>query len=151
MIKLSKHVTMIYIDHETNFAIIVEIKTNITNIDKFNLKLIKASIYFSQFHIAIRHRFDKFNIISNALNKLSMKFSIKNKISSLNIDAKKSKINQIYAYAICYRQRGTLKALPLGSKIRISIHSIMSTRRKKKYAYQSLRRTYKRKFASMYK
>ena len=83
---------MIYIDHEINLAIIAEIKLNTTNIDKFNL------IYFSQFCIEVQYCFDKFNIISNALNKLSMKFSIKNKISNLNIDAKKSKIDQMYAY-----------------------------------------------------
>ena len=100
MIRFFKYVTMIYIDYETNFVIIVKIKLNTTNIDKFNLKLIRISIYFSQFRIEIQHRFDKFNIISNALSRLSMKSSIKNRINNLNIDPKNTKVDQIYAYAI---------------------------------------------------
>ena len=82
MIKNFKHVTIIYTDHEINSSIVVETKLNITNIDKLNMKLIRAFIYFSQFRIEMRHRFDKFNIISNALNRLSMKSFIKKKITS---------------------------------------------------------------------
>ena len=97
MIQLSKHSTIIYTNHETNFTIIVETKLNITNINKLNMKFIKAFIYFFQFHIEMRHKFKKYNVVSNALNKLSIK-SINKLINNLNIDAKNSKTNQIYAY-----------------------------------------------------
>ena len=100
MIKSSKHVTIIYTNHEINPTIATKTKLSIINIDKLNLKLIKTFTYFFQFRIKMRHRFEKFNVISNALSRLSMKSFTKKKRDSLNIDAKNPKIDQIYAYAI---------------------------------------------------
>ena len=71
--KSFKHITMIYIDHETNSIIVNQTKFNIINIDKLNMKLIKTLIYLSQFRLKIKHKFEKFNIILNALNKFSIK------------------------------------------------------------------------------
>ena len=98
MIKLSKYSTVIYIDHKTNSAIATETKFSIINIDKLNLKLIRISIYFFQFRLNIKHRFEKFNVILNALSRLSIaKKKIKN---ILKINAKNSDFDQIYAHNI---------------------------------------------------
>lgn len=80
MIKSTIHFTIIYIDHEANSTIITQIKLNTINIDKLNLKLIKAFIYLSQFCLTIRHKFDKTNVISNALSRLSTKLKKKNSV-----------------------------------------------------------------------
>ena len=73
MIKSSKYPTVIHIDHGANPAIAVEIKLNTINIDKLNFKLIKISTYLSQFKLDVCYRFEKFNVISNVLNKLPEK------------------------------------------------------------------------------
>ena len=96
MIKSSKYPTVIYTDHEANSAIAAETKFSIININKLNLKLIRASTYLSQFRLNIRHRSEKFNVISNAFSRLPIaKKKIKN---ILKIDAKDSDSDQIYAH-----------------------------------------------------
>lgn len=85
---------MIYTDHEVNSVIAAETKFNTTNIDKLNLKFIKASIYLFQFRFEVRHRSEKFNIVSDALSKLSI---IKHK-NNLDIDAEDSKSDHVYAF-----------------------------------------------------
>ena len=82
--KSSKHTTVIYIDHETNSAIVSQTKLNTISIDKLNMKLIKTSIYLSQFQLKIRHKSKKFNIISNALSRLPIKE--KSTLNNLNLD-----------------------------------------------------------------
>ena len=99
MIKLSKYSTVIYIDHETNLATTTKTKLNTTNINKFNLKLIRVSTYFFQFRLNVRHRSKKFNIVSNALSKLSIK-KTSNKKNNLEINADDSKSDNVYAYAV---------------------------------------------------
>ena len=79
MIQVFKYSTMIYTNHETNSIITTKIRFSTTNIDKFNLKFIRTSIYFFQFWFDVRHRFDKFNVISDVLNQLFMKFFNKRK------------------------------------------------------------------------
>ena len=98
MIKSFIYSTVIYIDHETNSIITTETKFNTININKLNLKLIKISIYLFQFRFNVKHRSKKFNVILNAFNKFSItKKKIKN---ILKINAKNSKLNQIYAHNI---------------------------------------------------
>ena len=103
LIKISNHETILYIDHETTIEIINQTKLNFINIDKQNLKLIKTSMYLFQFRLKIRHRFEKFNIISNALNKLSMK--TKNSKKKLDLKhyiefLKNSENDQTYVYVV---------------------------------------------------
>lgn len=43
------------------------------NIDKLNLRLIKAFVYFFQFQIDVRYKANKSNIVFNALSRLSVK------------------------------------------------------------------------------
>lgn len=97
MIKSSKQFTIIYIDHEVNSTIAAETKLNIININKLNLKLIRIFIYFFQFRLNVRHRSKKFNVMSDAFSRLPNKSSTKNE-NSLDIDAKNSKFDQMYAY-----------------------------------------------------
>ena len=101
MIRSSKHFIIIYTNHETNFMIVAETKLSTININKLNMKFIKAFIYCFQFRIKMRHKFKKFNVVSNALSKLSIKLNNKS-INSLNIDAKNSKTDQIYIYIITF-------------------------------------------------
>ena len=58
-----------------------------TNIDKFNFRLIRALQYLFSFNIVVRHKFDKFNVISNALSRLSnaSQSNVKNKVEILNV------------------------------------------------------------------
>ena len=65
------------------------------------MKFIKVFIYFFQFRIEMRHKFEKFNVVSNALNKLLIK-SVNKSINNLNIDAKNLKTNQIYVYVTTF-------------------------------------------------
>jgi hypothetical protein len=108
MIKSSKHSTIIYIDHDVNSIIATIIKLSIFSTNRFNMKLMCVSMYFSQFRLNIRHRSKKFNIISDVLSRLSIK---KNNSShealnmNVNVDLKNtsmkcSKKDEIYAYAI---------------------------------------------------
>ena len=77
MIKSFKHATIIYTNHGANPIITTKTKFSTTNIDKLNMKLIKISIYLSQFRLNVRHRSEKSNVISNALNRLFNKTSKK--------------------------------------------------------------------------
>ena len=99
MIKISDHSTIIYTDHGANSAIASQIKLSTINIDKLNMKLIRAFTYLSQFNLDIRHRSDKFNVISDALSRLSTKF-IFSVIDSLDLDSydsvTKSSIDHVY-------------------------------------------------------
>ena len=102
LIKTSNNATILYIDHEAIIEIINQTKLNFINIDKQNLKLIRASMYLFQFRLEIRHRFEKFNVIFDVLNRLSMKK--KNSKKKLDLKhyiefLKNSKNDHIYAYA----------------------------------------------------
>ena len=78
----------IFIDHNVNSSIVNQIKLSIFFVNKFNFKLIKTSMYLSQFRIKIFHRNKKLNIIFDAFFRL---FIVRNKsknhtIDNLNID-----------------------------------------------------------------
>jgi hypothetical protein len=73
MIKFSQHSTIIYIDYDANSVITTTIKLNIISRNKLNMKLMRVFMYLSQFRLNIRHRSKKFNVISNALSRLSIK------------------------------------------------------------------------------
>ena len=79
---------MIFIDHIANFFIANQTTLSSENIDNFNLKLIKVSTYFSQFNIDIKYKFEKMNIVLNALSRfLSINFFKNNAdMNTLNID-----------------------------------------------------------------
>ena len=68
---------------------------NIIFIIRFNLKLIRAFQYFQRFELNIKYKFDKRNIISNALSRLA-------NINKYEISLNHNKLDvfYIYAYAI---------------------------------------------------
>ena len=76
------------------------------------MKLIKTSIYLSQFRLKIRHKFEKSNIISNALSKLSIKKNTLNNLN-LNFDIENSLNNSKNIYYIeneyCYKYQMSSK------------------------------------------
>jgi hypothetical protein len=73
MIKSSKHSTIIYTDYEISSVITAIIKLITSSTNRLNMKLIRVFMYLSQFRLNIRHRSKKFNIISDALSRLSIK------------------------------------------------------------------------------
>ena len=50
------------------------------------MKFVRASIYFLQFRLKIYYRFEKFNLIFDAFNKLFNNVDKKNIVNNLNID-----------------------------------------------------------------
>lgn len=105
MIKSSILLTIIYTDNEVNTLIVATTKLSTININKLNMKFIRVSIYLSQFRLDIRHRSRKFNIVSNAISRLSIK-SDRSLNDSLNLNFEHfdialidSENDQIYAYS----------------------------------------------------
>ena len=73
----------IFINHDVNSLIVNQIKLLIFFINKFNFKLIKTSMYLSQFRIKIFHRNEKSNIIFDVFFRL---FIVCNKLKNHTID-----------------------------------------------------------------
>ena len=74
---------IMYIDHVVNTIIVKQTKFIFNNVDKFNLKLIRTSIYLSQFRLKIFHRIDKFNVVFDVFNRL---FINRHFVSNTTID-----------------------------------------------------------------
>ena len=84
---------IMYIDHVVNTIIVKQTKLIFNNVDELNLKLIRASIYLSQFRLKIFHRIDKFNVVFDALNQLSI-----NRHSTSNIEIDSLDIESYHAF-----------------------------------------------------
>jgi hypothetical protein len=85
LIEVSRNqLTIIFKNHSTLTEIIRQTFLNTFNIDKLNLRLVRASQYLSILSIDIKIKSEKFHIISNALSRL---FSIMN-IDQSSIDEK---------------------------------------------------------------
>ena len=84
---IRKSFIIIYIDHSIVVSIFKQIILITFNIDKLNLRLVRASQYLFNFNIIIRHKFDKFNVIFDALSRLSNKTTtnVTNKIEILDV------------------------------------------------------------------
>ena len=68
----NQHLLVIYIDYVANSIIVNQIKLTFNNVNKLNFELIKINIYFFQFRFRIFHKIEKFNIVSNVLNRFSI-------------------------------------------------------------------------------
>ena len=66
---------VIYIDHSVTIFIIKQIKLTTNNTDKFNFRLIRVFIYFSQFELYIKHKPGKLHVILDVLFLLFKKIS----------------------------------------------------------------------------
>ena len=104
LIETFKHITIIYIDYIVNSFITRQIKLITNNVNKLNMKLIRVSIYLSQFRLNVRYKLDKSHIISDAFNRLSINncmLSDKNDvldIENFHEDMINSKNDVIYVY-----------------------------------------------------
>ena len=67
---IKKSFIMIYIDHFVIVLISRQINFIISNIDKLNLRLIRAFQYLSMFDLFMRHKIKKTNIVSDVLSRL---------------------------------------------------------------------------------
>ena len=70
MIETTIKTTILFTNHSAITSIARQISLTLSNIDKFNLKLIKASTYLSQFDLDVRYKSNKINIVSDALFRL---------------------------------------------------------------------------------
>ena len=61
-----QHSIIVYIDHSITTFIIQQIKLFIFFVNKFSLRLMRASIYLFQFIFNIRHKSNVYYIVSNA-------------------------------------------------------------------------------------
>jgi hypothetical protein len=110
MIKSSKHSTIIYTNHEVSSAIAAIIKLITSSTNRLNMKLIRAFMYLSQFRLNIRHRSGKFNIIPNALSRLSVEkdnsalevFDLNQDLEHYQSNMKNSESDHVYAYATTF-------------------------------------------------
>lgn len=71
MIKSVKLFSIIYTNHNTLRKIVKSRLLKTLSIDKLNLRFVKVFKYVQRFNLIIRHKFDKFYTISNALSRLS--------------------------------------------------------------------------------
>ena len=72
MIKALRTFTICFINYFVVTKISSQINLLFFAIDKLNFRLMRAFQYFSQFTLNIRHRLNKFNIVSNVLLKLTI-------------------------------------------------------------------------------
>ena len=104
IIETSKYIIIIYIDHVVNSSITRQIKFINNNVNKLNMKLIRVSIYLSQFRLNIRYKSKRFHIIFDTFNRLSTRnimFSDKNNVLDIENfynDMINSKNNDIYVF-----------------------------------------------------
>ena len=84
MIEIISKITMIFMNHVANSAIVNQIKLTFSNIDKFNLRLIRVFTYLSQFQLNIKYRFDKQHVISNVFFRLSIVNEFNDQLNASN-------------------------------------------------------------------
>ena len=61
---------IIYTNHFAIVFIIQQIKLSSSSIDKLNFRLIRVSIYLSQFSLKIKYKFENQHVVSNAFSRL---------------------------------------------------------------------------------
>lgn len=71
MIRASKQKTIIWTDYSATSSIVNQTNLFTFNIDKLNLRLVRAAMYLSQFELDIRHKADRDHVILDALFRLS--------------------------------------------------------------------------------
>lgn len=81
------HFTVIYTDHVANSVITRQKKLFFSSVDKLNLRLVRVSMYLSQFRLDVRYKFEQSHIISDALSRLSSRQEIDVLTNSLNINS----------------------------------------------------------------
>lgn len=70
LIKFIKTSTIIYVNHEVSSNIVKQISFIISSTDKLNLRLVRVSNYIQRFFLKLRHKSEKFYIVSDVLSRL---------------------------------------------------------------------------------
>ena len=70
MIESAKQINVILIDHTANISIVKQTTFANNNTDKLNFRLIRASIYLSQFRLNVKYRPGKKHVIPDVLSRL---------------------------------------------------------------------------------
>ena len=104
MIKKIRHIietaiktTVIFIDHFASTLIARQTFLNFSNIDKLNLKFVKAFAYLSQFDFDVRYKLNKTNIVFDALFRLS---TINNASKSTNVFWENCQLFEIFQISL---------------------------------------------------
>ena len=91
--------TIIYIDHFATISIVRQTKLISSNIDKMNLRFIRASQYIFQFNLIVKWKQKKINIVFDVLFRL---FNKKNRNDRVLIENAKNVLNDIFAYNVTF-------------------------------------------------
>ena len=90
MLESAEKLTIVYTDHSTTLDIVQQSSlTSTVSIDKLNLQLVCASEYLQRFHLDIRHKAGKANIVPDTLSQLassSTSDSLDQSLNSLTVD-----------------------------------------------------------------
>lgn len=110
MIESVKITTIIFTNYSAYFFIVKQITLNSENIDKLNFRLVRISVYHSQFNIDLRYKIDKFNVIFDALFRLSFNNSIRDSvtINTLNMNNYHIVIENISTFNYAFQNSLTL-------------------------------------------
>lgn len=87
-----------FTNYFANFFIVRQITLISSNINKLNLRFVKAFIYLSQFRLNVKYRLDKLHVIFDALLRL---LATKSSIEVLDLDDFKTfDLNHYYSKCI---------------------------------------------------
>ena len=75
MVRSSQLATIVWTDHSAIPSIAKQVKLSSSNVDKLNLRLMRASTYLSQFNIAVKHKARRDHVIPDALSQLPARSS----------------------------------------------------------------------------
>ena len=92
---IKKSFTIIYIDHFVVVSIFKQITLTIFDTNKLNLRLVRVSQYLFNFNVIIRHKFNKLNVILDALSRLFDKL-----FTQVNVNDKTNILNVLYEHSI---------------------------------------------------
>ena len=85
--------TVIYTDHEAFFAIVKQTSLSTSSTNKLNFRLVRASNYIQRFDLIIRHKSDKFHLMSDALSRLFV-------TSAINTQSKDEKLDIFFTASL---------------------------------------------------
>lgn len=71
MIEASEQPTIIYTDHSAAVSIVRQSSLNTVDVEKLNLRLVRASEYLQRFRLDVRYKPGKANIVPDALSRLA--------------------------------------------------------------------------------
>ena len=73
MIETIKNIIVMFTNHAINISIVKQITMNSSNTNKLNLRLVRVSIYLSQFRLEVKYKSKKNHIVFDVLFRLTSK------------------------------------------------------------------------------